>query len=1032
MRTGRDFARRSVIALYCLLWSVAPAGAQQAGPTEIRIRAGPLSTALSELAQSQRLDLIFDERLLANRTTVAIRGRMTIDEALRRLLAGTGIGYRRSSDNVILLFAQSAAAKAPEDEAVADILVVGRLTQNTDIRRTENDIQPYRVVSQRDAEKTHRDGIDDVLRARETQNDQILSASQDPFTRTGSNQSEIDLRGLGSRQTLVLIDGHRMPSIPNAFQGLQQPDLNAIPIGMIERIETLPSTAGGIYGPGATGGVINVVLRRTYRGAEVNLIGGITERGDARRLRAEARIGFTPDDGRTDVMLFVGRTQSGPIHVGDRDFAERSELRALTNSPAAYLGRFPTGDGLNVFSQAGNLALDPALGGASLGSPITSATAGSLGSATDRLAPFVNRAGQIVTALPANASGAGGDLLTRPTLTSGFLNIRHQFGGGIEAYIDGLYLRNASAVTGRVIASSAPLDADAPGNPFAQPIILTFPIPAIGPASHTNITEFRVTTGLIIPLRDHWRANLDYSYAETKLDFRSSFTGVSGDFYSVIGTGNPGPNGQPPLDPIGDWNGFIRALPQYLENTELIIRRADRRSEGSLRVSGPLLSLPGGTLTLTGLVGAWREQVPGSNYQFQSGSVSISNPAPRFTQDDRYAYAELRAPLVPLDSGLLPLRGLELQLAGRFDAQATRVPLGGSGSDLTSDSAFTFRQNATVFTAGLRAFPRPWLMVRGSVATGQLPPTVDQVGFAQFQASFAIGLSDPRRGGRQIGEEGPVILLSGGSPTLRPERARSISLGFVINPSGSGPRFSLDLTRIDKRGEISAVYSGDLSYFLANEAKYPDRVLRAPLTPEDASLGFTAGPITEIDTRSFNSGRTIVEVVDAQWDWQVPVGATSSVGSHAKLTWEPKLWRQKAPDLPGVNLVGFMDGPLEWRGNVGFDWQRGPISVGLNGQYFSSYRVANSGYNATAANPQVVAYQGASKIPAQFYLDLDVRWHFSLAGGSRSRTSGEIALGVVNLADHRPPIVANPDGVGYSTYGDPRGRRFELSVSVRY
>ncbi|WP_161989029.1 TonB-dependent receptor [Sphingomonas glacialis] len=987
---------------------------------------------MSDLARTQRLDLIFDERLLADRTTVAIRGHLTVDDVLRQLLAGTGIGYRRTSESVILLFAQPAGGHVADEGAVADILVIGRLTQNADIRRTENDIQPYRVVSRRDAATTHRDGIDEVLRARETQNDQILSASQDPFTRTGSNQSEIDLRGLGSQQTLVLIDGRRMPSIPTAFQGLQQPDLNAIPLGAIERIETLPSTAGGIYGPGATGGVINVVLRRAYRGAEINVVGGITARGDAARLRTEARIGFTPDGGRTDVMLFASRTASGPIHTGDRDFAERAALRALANSPAAYLARYPVGQGINVFSQGGDLALDSTLGGAALGSPITSLPIGVSGGAVDRTDQLFRRAGQIVTLSPANPGSPQTDLLTKPTLTSAFLNVRHQFGAGIEGYVDGLYLRDASEVTGRTTGSIVAVDADAPGNPFTQPIILTYPVPAMDPPSHTNISEFRVMTGLIVPLFHRWRANLDYSYAETRLDFLSSTTGVTSDLYSAIGTGMLGPSGQPILDPLGDSAGFLRALPQYLESTLISIRRADRRSEGSLRVSGPVLQLPGGMLTLTGLAGVWQEQVPASDLRFQLASISVSTPAPMFSQLDRYAYAEVRAPIVPSDSGLVPLRGLEVQLAARFDSQTTRVPTGASGSDLASTESFRFTRAAAVFTAGLRVFPWPWLILRGSVATGQLPPTVDQIGYAQFQANFDVGLSDVKRGDRQIGSEGSVALLSGGSPTLRPERARSVSFGLVVNPNGGGPRLSVDLTRIDKWDEISTVYSGNLGYFLANEARYPDRVLRAPLTTQDAALGFTAGPITEIDTRSFNSGRTTVTALDVQLDWQVPIGASSSLGTHTKLTWQPTLRRQKAPDLPAFNIVGYADGPLEWRGNVGVDWRRGPLSIGLNGQYFSNYNVANSNFNASAGNPKVVAYQGATKIPAQLYFDLDFRWHFSLPRSAHGVRTGEIALGIVNVADHKPPIIANPDGVGYSTYGDPRGRRFELSISASY
>jgi len=1033
MRARRDFARRAIVAFCCWLWLAAPACAQQSVPTDIRIHAGPLSAALSELAQTQRLDLIFDERLLANRTTVAIRGRMTIDEALSRLLAGTGMSYRRSFDNVILIAAQRPSVTAPEDKAVAEILVVGRLTQNADIKRTENDIQPYRVVSQRDVAEAHRDNIDDVLRARESQNAQIISASQNPFGRSGSNQSEIDLRGLGSQQTLVLIDGRRMPSIPNSVQQLLQPDLNAVPLGAVERIETLSSTAGGIYGPGATGGVINVVLRRAYRGAELNLVGGIAERGDAKRLRIEGRLGFTPDGGRTDIMLFASRAISGPIHDGDRDFAERAALQALGNSPLAYLARYPAGQGINVFSTSGDLKLDPALGGTSLGSPVTWLPLGVGATTPGDLTRLSANAGHIATALPDDRSGAQGDLLTRPTLTSALVNVRHHFGAGIDGYVDGIYLRNASDTVGRVARGYVPLDANAPGNPFSQPIILTYPLPVSVPPSHTNITEFRITAGVIVPLFNDWRANLDYSYGETHLDFRSNTVVPTSDFYSAIGTGAAGPGGKPALDPLGDWHGFLQAIPQYLTTSSLGIRRYDRLSDGALRVSGSLIQLPGGRMTLTALAGSRYESVPGSNLEFGTGSgASLGIPAPKFALLDRYAYAEIRSPLLPMNSGLVPLRGLELQIATRFDSQTTRVPAAGTTFDQNTNDSFSLRRNAVLFTAGLRVFPEPWLMMRGSVATGQLPPGIDQIGYTRGTADFDIGVDDPKRGGRGIGTEGAVTLLAGGSPDLRAERARSISFGMVINPTGKGPRLAIDFTQINKWDEISSVYSSNQPYFIAHEAMYPTRVLRAPLTSADAAIGFTAGRVIEIDTRSFNSGRTVVRAIDAQFNWQLPVGASSTIAANAQLTWEPVLRRRKAPDLAAVNLVDYMDGPLEWRGNFGIGWQRDSLSIGLNGQYFGSYRVANSSFNVTANNSKVVAYQGSATIPAQLYLDLDVRWRFSVAGRAGPFRSGEVALGVMNLADHMPPIVADPDGVGYSTYGDPRGRRFELSISARY
>lgn len=70
-------------------------------------------------------------------------------------------------------------------------------------------------------------------------------------------------RGLGTNQTLILINGRRAPGVSTLLTGdLGQPDINGIPLSSVERVEVLPTTASGIYGGGATGGVINIVLRK--------------------------------------------------------------------------------------------------------------------------------------------------------------------------------------------------------------------------------------------------------------------------------------------------------------------------------------------------------------------------------------------------------------------------------------------------------------------------------------------------------------------------------------------------------------------------------------------------------------------------------------------------------------------------------------------------------------------------------------------------------------------------------------------------
>ncbi len=80
--------------------------------------------------------------------------------------------------------------------------------------------------------------------------------------------SMVDMRGLGSGRTLVLVDGRRLTMSPST--GSSQ-DLNSIPMGAIERIEILSDGASAIYGSDAIGGVINVITRRDFNGAELTV-----------------------------------------------------------------------------------------------------------------------------------------------------------------------------------------------------------------------------------------------------------------------------------------------------------------------------------------------------------------------------------------------------------------------------------------------------------------------------------------------------------------------------------------------------------------------------------------------------------------------------------------------------------------------------------------------------------------------------------------------------------------------------------------
>jgi outer membrane receptor protein involved in Fe transport len=300
-----------------------------------------------------------------------------------------------------------------QHSTIPEILVLGgKPSLNMDIRRTRDDAHPYIVFDRATLEKSGATNLEDFLKSRLNASAGAVSADQ--FTNGFSgNQSQINLRGLGVNQTLILIDGHRrataLSRVDSATPG--QTDLNGIPFAAIERIEVLPATASGIYGGGATGGVVNVVMRRDYSGTEMQVEYGGTFDGGAGSRRIDISNGFTFEGGKSNVTLVGSYHDTNPLLIGDRDLAERGRAHAFANLPSFYLGATnpPLGATTNIRSVTGaNLVLD---NGTRLSSPITYIPYGYAGSAKDGTAALVANQGKynldIAAGSPQALAGGG-------------------------------------------------------------------------------------------------------------------------------------------------------------------------------------------------------------------------------------------------------------------------------------------------------------------------------------------------------------------------------------------------------------------------------------------------------------------------------------------------------------------------------------------------------------------------------------------------------------------------------------------------
>lgn len=135
----------------------------------------------------------------------------------------------------------------------------------------------------------------------------------------GAGSAEIDMRFLGSRRTLVLVDGLRWVNGSSASGVPGATDLNTIPSSIIDRIEVLQDGASPIYGSDAIAGVINIITKQKQDGFAASAQLGAYDKTDGETQQYEMSFGASND--RTDVFFAVQYVHQNPVRSGDRDIS---------------------------------------------------------------------------------------------------------------------------------------------------------------------------------------------------------------------------------------------------------------------------------------------------------------------------------------------------------------------------------------------------------------------------------------------------------------------------------------------------------------------------------------------------------------------------------------------------------------------------------------------------------------------------------------------------------------------------------------
>jgi len=302
-----------------------------AAPAEVAIyydlKPQSLEAALHAVAERSGRAILAPTALLAGKQAPALHGRFTALEAYKALLVGSGLQITLVGDTVIVHAPEApAAAAAPVNEgAVAEIVVTGSHI------RGEASASPTDIITSKEIEETGYSQVGDVIRSLpETfgggQNPGVLSDAGVANIGNGnlSNASTVNLRGLGSDATLVLLNGHRLA----ADGGFQGTDISVIPLDAIERIEIVTDGASAVYGSDAVAGVANFILRKDYQGLELSERAGAATQGGGLEQTYNLLGGQTWSTGH--LLAGVQYTHQDQISAGQRTFtADAAPIDAL-------------------------------------------------------------------------------------------------------------------------------------------------------------------------------------------------------------------------------------------------------------------------------------------------------------------------------------------------------------------------------------------------------------------------------------------------------------------------------------------------------------------------------------------------------------------------------------------------------------------------------------------------------------------------------------------------------------------------------
>ncbi len=842
--------------------------------------------------------------------------------------------------------------------------------------------------------------------------------------------SFLNLRGIGSARTLMLLDGRRI--VPTTRSGAA--DVALLPKALLRRVEVVTGGASAAYGSDAVGGVVNFLLDTHSNGLELRGQGGVSQRGDA--ANAEWAMTWTgPIGAQSHLAVAAEWSRTDGIRgYADRDWFESWAVVPNTD-PAGPLERTVRGARATGYTYGGLITGGPLAG--------TQFLAGGVPEAFVRGTYFTPTA-------QVGGSGVdpGRDLVwIQPDQrrASGFAKFSTGWDGGattfgqlLLGYSNNHFEKDPSSQWG---VWSATIEADNAFLPAATRTAMRaagierFPLARMSPDLGASGADNRsvlasATVGFEAPIdrgfelegyyqfgRNH--AELQYEGA-VRVDriYRALDAVIDPRSGAIVcrSTLTFPDDGCVPANPFGPGSIGAAARAWLTEGGSEQDQRLTQHV-GELKAQGPVANLPAGTATLA--VGtAWRHEavsnrptrwpdrlngltVRAADLDGYRGLPAVYVDSPNIfertagsTVTGSYAVWELFAEgAVPLARDAQAGRRLDLNTAARY-------------------ASYTGSGGTTAWKAGLDWQLEPWVRLRATrsrdIRAGTLSERFDSSPLGSVIVDRSLAGSPSYA----------VIALRGGNADIEPEGANTLTFGAVLQPAGV-PGAALSLDYFDIRVHNAIVSPGaqaSIDGCRDGSAAYCDLITRSP----------TSGLITHVDTSFLNVAEARTRGVDAELSLRRRVtwfGGSEAVALRilATRTLEMSTTQLDAVPIDRAGQTGLPGGAPRWQANASLAFEHGPLQLTVQQRLISAGTL-----DATYGSGRI----DDNRVGGAAYTNLRGSWRFD-----REPYSLLLFANVVNVFDRDPPLAPGWGFVGswHTNEGlfDVIGRRYTLGLRLQ-